>query len=234
MVFYCVRVQELNLRGLADNTFPCTGKSLVDLYDATDTSIAEGIGTWDIMADPYGHKDDGVPGFLSAWSRDLVKWVNVEDITYDGIYVLKPAATSLQSYRISVNEFSPYPEYLLIENRQQISFDETLSGNGIVIYHIDDAADGMKNRGYPGQEGWPENGNHYSVAVLPKDGAYDLEQKVNAGDAGDMWLPGDVLGPGMGSTVFPNTDSVSQFQISICLALFLSGGCLIQLFVVTW
>ena len=53
---------------------------------------------------------------------------------------------------------------------------------------------------------WTKTGNHYQVAILPKDGLYELEQGLNNGDAGDMWLPGDVLGPGMGGTVYPNTD----------------------------
>ena len=128
--------------------------------------------------------------------------------------MLKPAATSAQAYQIDVNPFAFAPEYLLIENRQQISFDSWIWDNGLLIYHIDDNADGMSNPGYPGQEGWPQNDNHYQVAVLPKDGKYDLERNVNAGDAGDMWLPGDVLGPGMGSTVFPNTDSVSFMMLA--------------------
>lgn len=188
--------------------------SLIDLYDETDTEIAEGLGAWDIMSNPYGPDNSGNnPGFLSAWSREVVEWVTPEPITYDGIYVLKPAETSNHVYQISVNNFSPLPEYLLIENRQQISFDKNLWDAGLMIYHVDDAADGMKNRGYPGQENWPENGNHYRLAVLPKDGSYDLEQNVNKGDAGDMWLPGDELGPGMGNTIFPNTDSVSVTDV---------------------
>ena len=194
--------------------------SLIDLYNVENPAEAEGVGLWDIMSNPYGTDNSGDPNFLSAWSKKEVEWVTAEEITYDGIYVLKPAATSTQAYQISVNSFGFAPEYLLIENRQRISYDQSIWADGLMIYHIDDAANGMQSRGFPGQEGWPENGNHYQVAVLPKDGQYDLEQNVNKGDAGDMWLPGDVLGPGIGNTVFPNTDSVSSCRSTSVFVVF--------------
>lgn len=187
---------------------------LPDLYDGTDTEIAEGVGLWDIMSDPYGPDKEGTPVFLSTWCKEEIEWAASEEIVYDGIYVLKPASTSKQAYRINNNPIAFLPEYLLIENRQQISFDTQLPASGLMIYHVDDLADGMKNRGFPGQQGWPGNNNHYRLAVLPKDGSYDLERNVNKGDAGDMWLPGDVLGPGMGNTVFPNTDSYQSGTIT--------------------
>lgn len=186
---------------------------LVDLYDGQDLLAAKGCGAWDIMAHPYGPKNSGIPSFLSAWSRSEAKWLTFQNIKTDGTYTIRPAQTSQESYQIFLSDQSQDKEYLLIENRQQLSFDEDLWDSGLLIYHIDDAANGMNNRGFPGQPGWPENGNHYQVAVLPKDGNYDLEQNVNIGDAGDMWLPGDSLGPGKGGTVYPNTDRYQKGNI---------------------
>ena len=137
----------------------------------------------------------------------MLVWNDIKTIKSDGLYTLKPAATTVQAYRIDLNEGGTYPEYLLIENRQRLAYDVNLFTGGLVIYHVDDFADLQSARGYPGQDGWPGNGNHYQVAVLPKDGLYELERGINDGDAGDMWKPGDILGPGMGGTVFPNTDS---------------------------
>jgi hypothetical protein len=77
-----------------------------------------------------------------------------------------------------------------------------------VIYKIDDRANLQMQRGYPGQEGWPRNGNHYQVAVLPADGQYNLEKGDNWGDIGDFWKEGMTLGPGNGR-VFPNTGTIN-------------------------
>ena len=180
---------------------------LEDLYDGVDPLAAYGVGAFDIMADPYGQNGDpDFPGHLSAWSKELADWVNPTVITANGDYTIRPSETSDDVYRITLADFGIVSEYLLIENRQPLEFDINIWSEGLVIYHIDDAADLQMNKGYPGQPGWPENGNHYFVALLPKDGNYDLEQGVNNGDAGDMWLPGDILGPGNGGTVYPNTD----------------------------
>ena len=58
------------------------------------------------------------------------------------------------------------------------------------------------------------------VAILAKDGNYDLEKGNNNGDAGDMWLPGDFLGPGMGGIVYPNTDTYQVRLWCFCLLYF--------------
>jgi len=180
---------------------------LEDLYDGADPLAASGIGAFDIMADPYGQNGDpDYPGHLSVLSKIWAEWIAPKEIKENGIYTLKAAEVSDEAYRITLADYGVVSEYLLIENRQPLEYDRDIWAGGLVIYHIDDAADLQMNKGYPGQDGWPENGNHYFVAVLPKDGLYNLEKGDNNGDAGDMWLPGDVLGPGEGNTVFPNTD----------------------------
>ena len=157
-----------------------------------------------------GQRDNGdLPGHLSPWSKVLAEWLEPTIIDASGEYTLKAAEISDECYRITLADYGLVAEYLYIENRQPLEYDADIWAAGLVIYHIDDAADLQVNRGYPGQEGWPENGNHYQVAVAPKDTLYDLEQGVNSGDAGDVWLPGDILGPGKGGTIFPNTDQYS-------------------------
>lgn len=122
-------------------------------------------------------------------------------------------------------------EYLIIENRQPIMFDEYFWGNGgIVIYHIDDNAVyvetgapiwGNHQRGGPFQDDWPGNFRHFPVAVLQADGLYELEQALSDGDEGDLWGPGAVLGPGNGELVhteagtYPNTDGYSNNEIRV-------------------
>jgi len=177
----------------------------LDLYDGQDAKVGRGVGGFDIMATPYGPKNDpSWPGHLSAWSRMKVGWLVPIEITEDGVYSIQASELSNQAYVI--RKPYPYDEYLLIENRQPLWFDARLWTGGLVIYHIDDRADLQSQRGYPGQEGWPRNGNHYQVAVLPPDGQYNLEKGDNDGDVGDFWKEGMTLGPGNGR-VFPNTDA---------------------------
>ena len=109
-----------------------------------------------------------------------------------------------------------YEEYLLLEHRQALEFDRDLGNRtGLVIYHVDESVPRMNNAGFPGQEGWPRNGNHYRVAVLAADTQFHLERGINKGDSQDTWKPGLVLGPGSrhsragtsNSIVYPNTDT---------------------------
>jgi hypothetical protein len=106
----------------------------------------------------------------------------------------------------------PPGEYLLIENRQPTClYDSSMSGpGGLAIYHIDENVpfERVNSQGYPGQYGWPGNGNHYYIALLQADGLYDLEKMMNPGDYGDLFRDGGVLGPSVSSYgPYPNTDS---------------------------
>ena len=56
-----------------------------------------------------------------------------------------------------------------------------------MVYHVDEDAPFTSRPGHPGQLGWPANGNHYRVGVVPADGSYDLEKNANRGDSGDAW-----------------------------------------------
>ena len=170
------------------------------------------------MAIAWGQGNDmAIPGSLSPWSKIQLGWTDPTEITKDGTYSISASATS-DSYYIIRKNF-PDKEYLLIENRQPERFDSDLWGNGgIIIYHIDDTIEAVDmnvnwKRGFPGQPGWPQNGNHYRVAVLQADGRYDIEQDRNNGDADDFWLNGMSLGPGSNG-IYPNTDSYQFGSIS--------------------
>jgi hypothetical protein len=119
-------------------------------------------------------------------------------ITASGKYTIEAAQDSGDVYRI---DLSPPGEYLLIENRQKKYLDAMMPGTGgLLIWHIDDSmiTDWMSRPGWPEQDGWPGNGNHYQVALLSPDGKYDHELGKNYGDRYDCWTNGTSLEPGPG------------------------------------
>jgi M6 family metalloprotease-like protein len=181
---------------------------LPDLYD-TDNSPGSGIGSWGLMANSWG--GDGSqqpPPLMSAWSKIALGWLDPIDLSAPGNYTIEDSLNSNKVYKVT--DSFPADEYLLIENRRRKNTSNTVvdniptSGDGLVIYHIDDST-GYDTEGYPGQTGWPGNGNHYRVAVLQADGNYNLEKGNNRGDSGDAYRENyvNLIGP---ATV-PSTDS---------------------------
>jgi hypothetical protein len=173
-------------------------------------------------ANPFGQGNRlAWPGHLSPWTKYQLGWINPTEITADGTYTLRPSELYPDVHVIA----SPYPdgEYLMVEVRRPVLFDSNLwQPGGLVIYHVDEMAYGPGNqeRGYPGQEGWPGNGLHYTVAVLQQDGEYLLEQNLDNGGISDFWTTGAVLGPGTGESVassatYPNTDSYQGGNIQV-------------------
>jgi M6 family metalloprotease-like protein len=170
--------------------------------------------------------DEDYPGHLSAYSKYSLGWITPMQWKPEQgsqLYAINPAETSPHAIKIVLSDGPqtytgqadtlPAPssrlmpqyqdqtgnqeEYLLLEFRKALEFDRDLGDRtGLIIYHVDESVARMNNRGYPGQVGWPENGNHYRVAVLPADTLYHLERGVNKGDSGDAWPQGSMLGPG--------------------------------------
>ena len=199
---------------------------LPDLYDGTFAGT--GLGAYDYMSQSWGLDGSGLyPPNLSAWSKVKAHWANLQQISHDGTYELQESSSSNIVYKIQPGDY-PEGEYLLLENRQPVEYDGKITQGGIAIYHIDENANGQRYRGFPSHlldetdtnNGWPNNGEHYQVALLATDGEYDLERGVNHGDAGDLWHAGSKrkeLTPGLGvpsnPTNYPNTDSYQNGHV---------------------
>lgn len=181
---------------------------LPDLYDGSGGS---GIGSWGLMANSWGFDNSQYyPPHFSAWSKINLGWVTPTVISGGGSYSISQAESSATAYRIDLGYASG--EYLLIENRQPVGFDSAMPQGGLCIFHIDEQAS-YTTEGYPGQTGWPSNGNHYRVALLQADGVYDLERDANRGDADDPYRAGGVSEISPSST--PNTDGYQGGNIVV-------------------
>jgi len=173
-----------------------------------------GLGNYDVMASPFGF--DGQLqncGSLSAYSKIILEWADVEEITEDGTYTIEAASISNKVYKISKG--FPTDEYFLIENRIDVGYDTGMRGAGLALYHVDETANGMP--GFP-NDGADYPANHYRVSLIQADGRFDLETESNQGDNGDLFKAGIVdgitpLGPlknGVPTGAkFPNTNAYS-------------------------
>ncbi len=168
------------------------GFGLPDLYCTSFNCPSAGIGRWGLMGTGSwgcGSFDPARPCHMSAWSKAVLGWVDVETLPPDtdhGVQTLDPVETSGRVVRIDAEDGSD--EYFLLENRQRIGFDGGLSGTGLLIWQID--PDFIQAR-------WPSNtvnvmSDHLGVWLRQADGRLDLEGGVNRSDAGDPF-PGSRL-----------------------------------------
>jgi M6 family metalloprotease-like protein len=141
-----------------------------------------GLGYYDVLANPFGF--DGTLyrcGSMSAYTKALLGWVDVEEITEDGMRALPSSSKSDKVYMISKG--FPINEYLLIEHRDADGYDKGMHQPGIAIYHVDSDANGKA--GHPNDGVYPQN--HYQVALVQADGRFDLETGEDEGDIGDLF-----------------------------------------------
>eukprot|EP00559_Dactyliosolen_fragilissimus_P004589 CAMPEP_0184859064 /NCGR_PEP_ID=MMETSP0580-20130426/4093_1 /TAXON_ID=1118495 /ORGANISM="Dactyliosolen fragilissimus" /LENGTH=1298 /DNA_ID=CAMNT_0027355503 /DNA_START=285 /DNA_END=4181 /DNA_ORIENTATION=- len=180
---------------------------LPDLYMG-----GSGIGSHGLMGNSWGFDGSQLyPPQVSPWCKIMLGWVRPLVVRQSGNYILSPSISTPEVIKISKG--FPPNEYLLIENRQKKGFDAKLPKSGLIIYHIDEYASFYKNPGYPLQEGWPENGNHYRVALMQPDTLYELERGLNRGDENDVYNAGQSIGPGSVIGPFPNTDAYQDGTI---------------------
>jgi hypothetical protein len=66
-------------------------------------------------------------------------------------------------------------EYFLLEHRRRTGFDSELPGEGLLVWHVDDAQEDNSDE------------QHHLVGLLQADGLRELEQDLNRGDGGDCY-----------------------------------------------
>lgn len=132
---------------------------------------------------------------------------------------MTPSFSTGQVYKIQPASYDS-KEYLLIENRQLLKWDELQWGDGgIVIWHVNE-----------NDESVDDTAGTTRVRVVQADGRYDLENAVNLADADDLWIEGLQLGddgePNIKSVVNGNPSGLllSEFSPSQEIARFRVSG----------
>ncbi len=173
-----------------------------DLYDVDYTS--EGIGDWCLMAGGSWNNGGLTPAHPCGWCKAQQNWVNTITLSSNKKNVsIQDVKDSKTIYRLW-KEGSSGNEYFLAENRTKKKYDKFLPGEGLLIYHIDDAIDSNSNE------------LHYKVALLQADGKRQLEGGVNRGDKGDVW-PGTSNKHTFSSSSKPNSKSYGNIKTGVAI-----------------
>jgi len=172
------------------------GFGLPDLYVTTNSQDHEGIGNWGLMGTGSWGCDGRSawsPCHMSAWSKEVLGWADVQLLGPDmdlGVLSLPPVETSGQIFRIDSGDGSS--EYVLLENRQRLGFDENLFEPGLLVWQIDPVT--IEERPNGGVNNDPDR---MGVWLRQADGLNELgEQNGGRGDDGDPF-PGST-----GNTAF--------------------------------
>ena len=160
---------------------------LIDVYDRDYSS--EGLGDWSMMAGgSWGGGDGHCPAHFDAWNKVQAGFVDPVVIERNQRGFEIPPVEEEDAIYILWDGGDFENEYFIIENRQQIGFDESVPGSGLLIYHVDENVnDQNDNEWYPDHQ----DEGHYIVALEQADGDWDLEQGENRGDEGDPYPGSD-------------------------------------------
>jgi len=170
--------------------------NLPDLYDRDNSSA--GIGDWSLMAGGSWNGPGGLgssPAWPDAWSRIQMGFVSptnvTSNVTGQGIPQAYDNSSTPTVFKLRTSVMGSQ-EFFLLENRQRVSgsYEEYLPGDGLFIWHVDEAMNTYALQNDKECKVEPHSScpsAHYLVALEQADAARHLENNVNSGDAGDLF-----------------------------------------------
>ncbi len=160
---------------------------LPDLYDTNpNNGSSAGIGNWGLMASGSYGGDNTTPerpSHMSAWSKEFLGWINPTTVTADQMgTAIANAEQNSVAFKLSIDA----NRYYLIENRQQLGFDDSLKSGGLAIWTINDSVinAGMTNNSVNADE------NNQGVELVEADGNNSLDNNVRS-EPGDLFTVAD-------------------------------------------
>lgn len=142
-----------------------------DLYDYDAVNVGNGIGHYSLMC--FGGADKN-PTQVEAYLKHAAGWASRVTTLASGTTTTVEAGTN--DFLIHARSAS---EYFILENRQQSGRDATLPDAGVAIWHVDVTGNNSHEQMTAGE--------HYECSLEQADNRFDLERRVNAGDAEDLY-----------------------------------------------
>ncbi|WP_245695951.1 M6 family metalloprotease domain-containing protein [Alloyangia pacifica] len=173
-----------------------------DLYDTDQSS--EGVGNWCLMGGGSWNGGGDTPAHPSAWCKANQGWVTVTNITSNGTRSIPDVKTSNEVFRLW-KDGGAGQEYFLVENRQRDGYDADLPGEGLLIWHIDEAISTNSDEAHP------------KVALEQADGTNGLGTGANRGDGGDPY-PGSASNTVFDKNSTPNSRSYAGSDTCVAVA----------------
>lgn len=142
-----------------------------DLYDYDAVNVGNGIGHYSLMC--FGGSDKN-PTQVEAYLKHAAGWASRVTTLTSGMTATLEAGK---------NDFALHArnaqEYFILENRQQTGRDASLPDAGIAIWHCDVKGNNSFEQMTAAQ--------HYECSLEQADNRFDLERRVNGGDAEDLY-----------------------------------------------
>ena len=143
-----------------------------DLYDYGGES--SGVGAYCLMC-AGGNINEKNPAHISAYLKRLSGWAGSLTTIQHGSRIALPAGG---------NDFAMFSknsgEYFILENRRKSGRDQSLPGEGLAIWHVDEDGSNNNEQMVPGQ--------HYELSLEQADGDFRLEtSRYHYGDATDLF-----------------------------------------------
>jgi immune inhibitor A len=165
-----------------------------DLYDACPGSNrTAGVGDWSLMASGSWNNGGLTPAYPDAWCRHVQGWTKTTVVRGTKKIRARGIEDIDKVYLVQIRD-SPH-EFFMIESRRRVKYDQHLPGEGLLVYHIDEAAENNCDE------------NHLAVGVIQADGQQNLQRiglLGNQGDDGDPF-PGSGKRKHLNSRGFPNS-----------------------------
>ena len=195
---------------------------LPDLYDTSQLGGAAnmGPGDWSLMSSgAYGTNGytPEKPSSMDAWSLLFLGWAPSITPSDDSPMLLRPLEQGGPVIQFWF-QGEPSAEHFLIENRERLGFDQYVPSPGLLIYHVDEAAIGVRLAANRINAGLTPG-----LQVVEADGNFDLTHGVDRGDAGDPF-PGSEATTTLNDDTSPSTRTFSGAVTNMGLSSILLDG----------
>ncbi len=108
---------------------------LPDYYNTTSGEDPDCVGEWDLMSSGAWNNNSWEPAHHNAWSKYFLGWMDREILEVPDNYSITHSNSNNTAYAI---ETPGYNEWFYLENRQQIGYNGSVPGHGLLIVHVDE------------------------------------------------------------------------------------------------